>query len=210
MYRFYHLPTVYLQNSNSPSIFEIVTFLATITAVGIAIWQSKLARESLDVAKKTIEDDIKARQMSMLPEIYRVILVQTGIKQWIAKIEEMKNKTAIALKDKNEDLIKSISESCPKTTKEVGVNSYIDEDTPKALKQILISGAQYYYDAAAPARHLWREDKQADWAYASAIVERYNDSLIALKKLNDLIADTVPSVILNTPASINDGDFLQK
>lgn len=209
MYRFYHFPAFYLQNNNSPSIFEIVTFLVTITAVGIAIWQSKLARESLDVAKKTIEDDVKARQISMLPEMYRVILVQTGINQWIKKIEEMKNKTAIAVKDKNEDLIKSISESCPKTAKDVRANSYIDEKTPKALKQILLSGAQYYYDAVAPAKHLWREDKQADWAYASAIVERYDDSLSALKKLNNLLADMVPRVILNTPASINDRDFLE-
>lgn len=209
MYRFYHFSAVYLQTRSSPTIFEVVTFLATITAVGIAIWQSKLARESLDVAKKTIEDDIKTRQMSMLPEMYSVILVQTGIKQWVEKIEEIKNKTATAFKDKNADLIKSISESCPKTAKDVRVNSYIDEKTPKALKQVLLSGAQYYYDAVAPARNIWKEEGRADWVYASGIIERYDGSLVALKKPNDLLVGMVPEVILNSPASINDSDFLE-
>ena len=209
MHRLYSFPLVCLQNRNSPSVFEIITFLVTITAVVIAIWQSVLARKSLNLAKKTIDDDIKTRQLSMLPEMYRVILVQTGIKQWTAKIEEMKNKTITALKDKNAELIKNVSINSPKTVKDVRANSYIDENTPKALRQILLSGAQYYYDAAAPARHLWRENNQADWSYASAIIERYDDTLSALKKLNDLLIDMVPGVILDTPASINDRDFLE-
>lgn len=191
------------------SVFDVFTFSVTLVAVGIAIWQYIIARHSLNIAKETLEDDIKTRQVSMLPEMYGVILVQTALEQWVKKIEEIKNKIIIAFNNKDENLIKSISSSSPKTVKDVNACVYINEKTSGALKQILISGAQYYYDALAPASNLWKEDKQIDWSFTLRLIERLDDSLVALKKLKDLLSKIVPDVILNTPASINDSDFLK-
>lgn len=207
MHRIYYL----LQNQNTaPSIYEIITFLATLAAVGLSIWQSVLARRALQLAQEAIADDIKARQLSMLPEMSGVILVQMHINRWIERLEKIERGIIGADKEKNNELLEKIANSGLKSPRDVGVDKFFYEKMTPALKEILMSAAQYYYNTECIVRFLRpNPENRDDWNFIPPFLERSADSLAALKKLKGLISDLVPGIILHTPASINSDEFLE-
>ena len=80
---------------------------------------------------------------------------------------------------------------------------------PSWLRELWMSGAQYYYDAIAPLPYVYKDGKP-NYNYAQSwIEERSEDSLRAISKLLEYLKDMVPPVILNTPASLSDKDFLR-
>lgn len=192
----------------APSAFDLLTLVLMLGAVGIAIYQSILSRKSLDAAAKTIENDTKARQLAVLPKFTWVIEVQVILDRWIEDLERIKSQTVEAVRNRDINLLAKVTVHLPAAPDKVGVRSHLHRNLPEALREILMSGAQYYYDATAPAKHLWNHENGANWSLAESIHDRYDDSLRALKKLKGLISDMVPEVILNTPASIREGDFV--
>ena len=194
------------------NIFEIITTSATLVALATAIYQSILARRSLDEAKKAIDEDKRSRQLSMIPKMYWVIAVQMRIDRWLKDLKEIKVKTLEATKKRDGDMLRAITITVPRHPKDIvmKIDSLDYEKMPDSLREIMISGAQYFYDAISPVFYLWTEEKGPLWDYASSIQERLDDSISALEKLKHLIIELVPGVILETPASINERDFLKK
>ncbi len=207
---FVGLDTFRVTHGSSPGAFEIITSLATLVALGFAIYQSILARRALNAAREAIEDDRRARQLSLLPEMSWVVQVQTRLDKWLSDLEEMKSKTLEALENKNEEMLKAVVRSAVHEPKKVpyGVDRWTYEKVPAPLRRIMMSGAQYYYDASAPAAYLWTEGSEVNWYLVAGIDERFDDSIFAIKKLQGLLTDMTPRVILETPASLKDGDFL--
>ena len=100
-----------------------------------------------------------------------------------------------------EDLIKS--------PKDLSLNRFLYDNMPSWLRELWMSGAQYYYDAIAPLPYVYK-DVTPNYSYAQSwIKERSEDSLRAISKLLEYLKDMVPPVILNTPASLSDKDFLR-
>lgn len=193
-------------------ILEIITTFATIAALVFAIHQSKLARLALEAAKQSIDEDKRARQISMLPDLYSVIEVDNRISRWLRDLETLKYRTHKATLNQDEKLLKEISLAIPRNPKNITfpIDSFLYKKVPINLREIMMSGAQYFYDAVTPAYYLWTEKDGARWSYAEDIHERYDDSIEALKKLRVLTRDMVPKVILKTPANLADSDFINE
>lgn len=200
-----------IQNT-SHSWFEIITVIATLVALFIAIYQSILSRHSLDAAKKSIDEDKRSRQLSMIPKMSWFIEVQIRLDKWHNELEDMKNKTYEASQNNNGNLLKNIACSAPKHPNDITmrIDPLIYENMPGPLNEIMMSGAQYFFDAASPTIFLWTIEKGPNWKYAVSIHERYDESILALKKLKKLISEMIPEVLLQTPASIKTSDFLKK
>lgn len=190
---------------------DVLIGVITIGALGVAIYQSILARRSVDAARHSIDEDKRARQLSMISKISWVIEVQIRLDRWLKELRALKRDTLSALENGNEDTLKRIAESVPRTPNDarVRVRKLLYEHMPDFLREIMMSGAQYYYDAMSPASFLWTEDKGANWDYASSIQKRYNESITALRELKKLIAEAVPGVLLETPASLDDREFVE-
>jgi hypothetical protein len=197
---------------SSVGILGIITALATLAALFIAIYQSVLARRSLDAAKKSIDEDKRSRQLSMISKMSWVIEVQIRIERWLNDLEKLKKETAEATSKNDAAMLKAMVATIPTSPDKINmaVPHLVYENMPDALREIMMSGAQYYYNAISPAAYLWTQDKGANWSYAVSIHDRYDDSISALRDLKSLISEMVPDVLLGTPASINERDFLRR
>lgn len=190
-------------------ILSVLMFIITLGALVISIYQSKLSRASLNAAIKSINEDKRSRQLSMLPKYSWVIEVQVMIERWISELEKIKQKTLDAKKHQNIELIKEAARAGLKQPMDVAINKSVYDNLPDSLREIMMAGAQYYYNTMAPISHLWTEAKGPDWNYASSIQERIDDSIYGLNELKKLIAEMIPTVILNTPATLSDKDFIR-
>ena len=192
------------------SCLELVTTVATLIALAIAIYQSVLARRSLEAAKKSIDEDKRARQLSIVPKMSWVIEVQMRIDAWLIDLNKIRSETKRAVMERNEDLLKKIATKAIVNPVDIPlrIDKFVYENMPDHLVLIMMSGAQYYYDAVSPTHSLWTKEKGGWWEYANSIDERYIDSINALEELKRLISEMVPAVLLETPASIDDRKFI--
>ena len=194
----------------TPSLFEVVAFVATLITLGISIYQSRLARKSLDAARKSIDEDKRSRQLSAVPKISWVIQVDMYLERWIKELNEIKIKTSNACLKKDENALEQLAKNAPSNPQDVGIDKFIYDNLPDNLRIILMSGAQYFYNAAVAAGPMWKtKDQCAWWDYAVEIQKRYDESILALGKLKKLTSEIIPDVLLYTPASLNDGEFIR-
>jgi hypothetical protein len=198
----------YLSGASGQNNFTgLIPIAVAVIALGVSVYQGYLSREALKLASKSINDDRKSRQISNLPELSWAITVEVKIDGWIKTLSAIKNETIIASEKNDIELLKKVAGKALLNPSDVHINTFEYEKMPSALREILISGAQYYYNAMSPVVALWSKD-QPNWSYARSIIERYDESLLALSELKNLISDIVPQVIMNTPASIREEDFL--
>lgn len=198
----------YLSGASGQNNFTwLIPIVIAVIALGVSVYQGYLSREALKLASKSINDDRKSRQISNLPELSWAITVEVKIDGWITTLSAIKNETIIASEKNDIELLKKVAGKALLKPSAVYINTFEYEKMPSALREILISGAQYYYNAMSPVVALWSKD-QPNWSYARSIIERYDESLLALNELKNLISDIVPQVIMNTPASIREEDFL--
>jgi len=200
---YHHLSMVNRQNDFA----GLVSIAIAVIALSVSVYQGYLSREALKLTSKSIDDDRKSRQISNLPELSWAITVEVKIDNWIRTLSSIKNETIIATEKNSTELLKNVAGKALLKPSGVCINTFEYEKMPSALREILISGAQYYYDAMSPVVALWSKD-QPNWSYATSIIRRYDESLLALRELKNLISDIVPQVIMNTPASIREEDFL--
>ena len=105
-------------------------------------------------------------------------------------------------------MLQSIAERSPKQPRALGLRKIVYDNMPSWIREIWISGAQYYYDAASPLLFVWR-DGAPNFEYAEKWVsERGKESEKALSTLLTYTKDMIPPVILKTPASLSERDFL--
>ena len=202
-------PPIYILENSLPHAFEIITFFITLAAIGIAIWQSVLARKSLDIAKQAIDDETKIHQLSALPKLSEIISVQTQINYWIENLKTNIEKMSGALKSKDKTIIEQIVLKAPRQPKDVILHKMIYDGAPENLKQIFMSGAQYTYNAFTSNYYLLNGNGEPKWDLVSEVIKSHKNSLYYVEELKKLILNMVPDVILNSPASINNNEFLK-
>ena len=199
------------RNIRDSGSIEAITLILALIGFGLALYQAKLSRESLNAATVAIQDDRRTRQIAALPQMDWVIQVQVKLEIWRKQIEKAKRSIVSASAEQDADALRHIADKAPKSPSQVGVSRREYEEIPDYLRQILMSGAQYYYDAAAPVNSVWSTTKnQPNWEYAQEIIDRLDESINALQELHALIKDMLPGVISETPASLNDQDFVKE
>jgi len=194
------------------SFIEITTLIALLVntiALTIVIYQTSIAKRTLTITKKSIDDAKTQRQLEILPKFTWVIEVQAQLEHWKKDLWERKDKLQKGLNEKNAEIVKDASNTRIKSPKDLSLNKFLYDNMPSWLRELWMSGAQYYYDAIAPLPYVYKDEKP-NYSYAQSwLNERSEDSLQAISKLLEYLKDMVPQVILNTPASLSDKDFLR-
>ena len=186
----------------------VAVFINTIALI-VVIYQTRIAKQSLTATKKSIDDAKTQRQLETLPKFTWVIEVQVQLEHWKKDLQEKKNLLQKGVGEKNNEMFKEASDTRIKSPKDLSLNRFLYDNMPAWLRELWMSGAQYYYDAIAPLPYVYKDDR-ANYSYAESwIKERCEDSLQAISKLLEYLEDMVPSVILNTLASLSDKNFLR-
>ena len=191
-----------------PETLTIIALVLTAVALCIVAYQTYLNRKSLIIAKYSIDEDRKTRQIEMLPRAHFMFEVQYHLKKWRKEIDELVKKLESAIKIKDVETMKDLSQKAIKSPKGLVRKSFYDK-APAWLSEICFSGAQYYYDFHAPLKSLWIEREQKPfWELASGLIERGRQHSNHISNLLSYIDYIVPKSYAQTPASIKDRDFL--
>ncbi len=192
------------------SLGDILTsaslFLNFIALCAVA-YQTYLNRKSLEAAEASIKLSIKTTQIQMLPEAGWTIHVRVRLKAWIKDLTEIAEQAGQAAQVQDASLVKSLADKAMRSPKGL-VSKHTRGNAPKWLWVVLISGAQYYYDAKAVQSNLWDCGEKAPFFLIQDFQASCRSSIAGLNKLLSVISDIVPEVYSNCPASLNDSDFL--
>lgn len=190
-------------------IATLVALLINTIALIVVIYQTHIAKQSLATTKKSIDDAKTQRQLEILPKFTWVIEVQVQLEHWKKDLQERKGLLQKGMVEKNNEMFQKASDTRIKSPKDLSLNKFLYDNMPVWLRELWMSGTQYYYDAIAALPYVYKDEKP-NYNYAESwIKERSEDSLQAISKLLEYLKDMVPPVILNTPASLSDEDFLR-
>lgn len=194
------------------SFVEVATLIALFVntiALIVVIYQTGIAKRTFNVTKKSIDDAKTQRQLEILPKFSWVIEVQVQLERWENDLRERKGILQKGLNKKDNEMVKKASDTRIKSPKDLSLNKFLYNDMPSWLRELWMSGAQYYYDAIDPLPYVYKDEKP-NYSYGQSwLNERSENSLRAISKLLEYLKDMVPPVILNTPASLSDKDFLR-
>jgi len=190
------------------TILTIIALILNVVALCAVAYQTHLNRKALILAKESIDEGRKDRQIEMLPRAGLVLEARYLLNKWYADLEKLKIEIQQAQKSQIDSSLKKISEKAIKTPKGLVSKSFY-ENAPRWIIEIVLTGAQYYYDCHAPMKNLWLTKEQKPfWSLALDLLERFNESLARIIELLSYIDHIVPEAYAHAPASLMDYDFL--
>lgn len=191
-------------------ILAIPALILNFIALCVIAYQTVLNRRSLDLAKHSIDEDRKIRQIEMLPRAQFIFEVQYHLKKYQKDIEKTTSELVKASNSRDEEILKDISLKALNSPKGL-VEKFSYEKGPTWLSEIWLAGAQYYYDFYAPLSSLWSErESRPSWELASSLVDRGKENSYHIKILLTYVDQTVPESYANAPASISNSKFLSE
>jgi hypothetical protein len=201
---------------NVMNINEIITISAfglNVIMLGVVAYQTWLTRKSLRAAQKSIEDTTITRQIAHLDHLHWVINVQVDLERWQKHLNKTANEILDAGVRKDIESLKSIASNGITRPDQLHLNKFSYDNMPSWLREIWLSAAQYYYNAIVCTITVWSDSGEPDYyfGYARRLAEgRFAESSHAISKLLGYINNMVPPVMMHSPASINDNEFLTK
>jgi hypothetical protein len=187
----------------------IITLIINTVALVYVIYQAQLSNQSLSITRKSVDDTRIQRQLEILPKFTYVIEIQVELERWKKDLQEKRMKLDLAIKSKDEKILKKLSETHIKNPKDLHLSRFLYDNMPSWLREIWMSGAQYYFNTIASSQYLWDASGGGRYDLAKIISEGCLDSEESINILLGYVKEMIPSVILNTPASLSDGDFLR-
>lgn len=193
---------------NSVHTITLIALVINTLALLVVAYQTWLTKRALRAAKESIDDAKVERQLEVLPKFTWVIHVQVDLEKWKSDLFKKRQELREAIRARDATILQRIARGSPKQPQELGLRRFVYDNMPSWIREIWMSGAQYYYDAASPLSFVWR-DGAAHFGYAESWVnDRGQASERAISTLLSYIKDMVPPVVLSTPASLSDNDFL--
>lgn len=194
---------------NSVNTITLIALAINTLALLVVAYQTWLTKRALSATKESIDDAKVERQLEVLPKFTWVIHVQVDLEKWKSDLFKKRQELREAIRARNATVLQRIAMGSPQQPQDLGLRRFVYDNIPSWIREIWMSGAQYYYDAASPLSFVWRDDA-AHFDYAESWVNgRGEASERAISALLSYIKDMVPSVILSTPASLSDNDFLR-
>lgn len=210
---FFHVGSGLTRNASYQSSFsvsEMITIVALILntiALFFVIWQTILSRKSLSAMKQSMEDSRRTQQIELLPKFTWVIQVQVDLERWRESLLKKKEEIELAVQKRDEVVLQKIADKALRQPSDLKLSKFLHDKMPAWIREIWISGAQYYFDAESPLSFLYRDGKP-NFPYAAKWSnERGKESIDAISVLLSYIKDMVPQIILDTPASIDESEF---
>ncbi|MBU0514434.1 MAG: hypothetical protein KJ621_06640 [Proteobacteria bacterium] len=193
---------------NLTNLLTIIALVLTFIALLIVAYQTYLTRKSLILAKNSIDDDRKIRQMELLPNAHFIFEVQWRLEEWIRDIDGSTKALQEAITTKNIELLKQISKNSREDPKGL-VDRFLYEKGPRWLSATWLAAAQYYYSFKGSLRLLWNDSKnEPNWYFAQDLIVRGRNHSRHISNLLGYIDQTVPESYAESPASISDSKFL--
>jgi len=191
-------------------IVAIIVGIVNFIALLIVAWQTYLTRQSVNVSDRNLFESQKAREFSNLPKAYPIISVQNHLRNWKQDLQLLIDGKKQIKKyiDKSGADIKLNTQYYSGDTKFISKGEY--NTLPDWLKMILIAGAQYYYEGMCLTGVVCstQREKQFRLSLLKDMIERAQIGLKAITEMQKYIDNLVPAWYLESPASLNDSDFL--
>ncbi|MBU1557771.1 hypothetical protein KKC45_02310 [Patescibacteria group bacterium] len=195
--------------NNIVETITIIALLINTVALLFVIYQTYIAEESLSATKKSIDNAKTQRQLEILPNANWVIEVRVNLEFWKRDLEEKQCKLKQGVSKRDGAILQGLSNTRIKNPEDLALSYFVYEKIPPWLKELWISGAQYYYNAIAPLPYIWRKNSP-NFDYAESwSKERCTESIESISILLCYLDEMVPPVILDTPASISRKEFFK-
>lgn len=189
-------------------IISVSALVINAAVLIIVLYQSFLSTKTLKATHKDLEEEQKERQLLFLPKLEFVLEVRMQLKKWERDLIQKRKQIEEAIKKQRGAILKELSEQCPNEPKDLKLSKEMYQEMPGWLREMWISGAKYYYEAANSLNNM--HESTANFHHAKGWINgRGKNSIEALQVLLKHTKDMVPSVILHTPSAINDESFLE-
>jgi hypothetical protein len=195
--------------NNVLQTLTIAALIINTLALVFVVYQTWLAKKSFEAAKYSISREHMRRQLETLPKFNFVIQVEMDLTRWADDLNKKRKKLELSLKRKDGNILKELSNTETRTPKDIGLNKFPYENMPAYLRELWMSGVQYYFNAMVVMQCLWKEGDGPQFSLAEDLKYRCIESEDAIADLLGYLSNIVPPVILNTPASLSDNDFLR-
>jgi hypothetical protein len=193
------------------TLTELLTIIALILNFGalvVVTVQTIFTRNALNAARTSIESGRKARQLEILPRANFIISVQNDLSSWEKELSNSAEQLRNASQREDPALFKKIASEGLQSPNGL-INRYMFDHSPNWLAVLWVTSAQYYYIAKGAQTYLWKDQtNEANFSYAQMMLSRFSDSIEGIRRSSAYISDTVPNFYLESPASLNDEDFL--
>lgn len=194
------------------TLFAVVLNIITLVVV---YTQTKIAKKSFDISAESYNKDKQIKEITLLPKMHFLIHTKIRFDKWIMTLTQIKNELEVFAQDGNDQALKQISEESPECNGLV--DRYMYENSPDWLAQLYMSGAKHYFNSMSCLKGLWDIRAGKGNLYmikhddgVEDLIDRFNESIGFVEKLNEYIKDAIPDVILSTPESISDESFLSE
>jgi len=182
---------------NFIDIVTIVALFVNTIALIVVIYQTMLTKQSIDSAKTQ-------RQLEALPEVRFIIQTQVELELWKKDLQRRRNLLKEGIDENNNEKIRRASDTKITQPKDLNLNKEMYKNAPIWLRELWMSGAQYYYDAIVPLTTAPDYHFSQNWIDGPC-----ENSLKGISELLIYLGNTIPPVILDTPASLSDADFFR-
>ena len=81
------------------------------------------------------------------------------LEHWKKDLQEKRDLLQKGVDEKNDEMFQKASDTRIKSPKDLSLNRFLYDNMPAWLRELWISGAQYYYDAIAPLSYVYKEKK---------------------------------------------------
>jgi hypothetical protein len=181
-------------------VFNFVTLL-------FVYHQNRQNRVSLQLMKKSFDQDHKTRQISMFQYAHLIFEVMMHFDKWDDDINDWTKKLKRAYCLSDASVLREASQQPPDSPRGLA-DKELHDRCPSWLGAFYISEAQYYYSFWAPCSSLWlHKDEKPFWRLAQSLISRGEEYSGHLKELKSYIDEAVPEAYALSPARISDWKF---
>jgi len=198
---------------DAPIIIAIAVGIVNLLALGFVGWQTYLTRKSVQLSEANLRESQQARVISNLPRAYSIIHVQNCLEGWKKDLESL-----IDNEKKLREMVRTSDADIKINTRHwfgqaKGLIHKVSYDhLPDWLKEILTTGAQYYYEGMCLMDTVCssREKKEFRLDLLEGTIERAKQGVTHMNEMLAFIDQLIPKWYLESPVSLNDSDFWDK
>ncbi|MDP2919666.1 MAG: hypothetical protein Q8O43_05585 [Dehalococcoidia bacterium] len=197
---------------NTAEIIAIVIGLINFIALCIVAWQTWLTRKSVQLSQSTVKESQRSKELANLPRAFVMLEVRCNLEGWKKDLEYLvSHQKEIERMINQSDSAITFPSDYWRGKLDRMISKSLYDVIPEWLREMLISGAQYYADCMLYKETLCAasDDKSRRILLFRGMVERANHGLAAINEMLDYMSDILPRWYLQAPASLKDEEFFR-
>lgn len=190
-------------------ILTLIALVLNLIALAFVAYQIYQTKTSIDLAKRSLDQQQRLLQMNLLPEARFLFIVGNDLRGWLAEIDKANTALQMAVQSRNRKLLEDSANEARKTKMDLVQKSEY-EDAPEWLSALWLAGAKHYYGFQYTLRGIWTVEQETTfWQAASGFIVDGRNCSYYLRELLSYIDQAVPKAYANTPEPyLDDNKFL--